>query len=324
MTEPHAANMQPARTPGRTALVLLTLNVEPHWQQWVEGFRGQTFKPDRVIVVDSASTDRTPELARQEGFDVHGIARRDFGHGRTRRLAAELAGDAEFIIYMTQDALFHSDDAFERLLAAFDDDRVALAYGRQVPRQHADPIEAHARLFNYPDDNATRTMADANRLGIKTAFCSDTFAAYRRQALDEVGGFPAHLIVNEDTWLAGKLLLAGWAVAYCADAAVRHSHPTALVKDFRRYFDIGVFHAREPWLREAFGSAEGEGKRFVRSQMAFLLKKAPLRIPGALAGTAAKLFAYRLGLHEGRLPLWLKRTLSGQQSAWNGAREDAK
>ena len=53
---------------------------------------------------------------------------------------------------------------------------------------------------------------------------------------------------------------------------------TACGRNSRRYFDIGVMLAREPWLLETFGKPEGEGARFVRSEPAYLLQHAPLLV----------------------------------------------
>lgn len=46
-------------------------------------------------------------------------------------------------------------------------------------------------------------------------------------------------------------------------------------------FDIGVFHSREAWIRDAFGGAEGEGTRFVLSEMTYLVRHAPWLIPSS-------------------------------------------
>ncbi|BBI49658.1 hypothetical protein HORIV_20790 [Vreelandella olivaria] len=64
------------------------------------------------------------------------------------------------------------------------------AFGRQLPHPDASPIAAHARYFNYPDESRVVATADIPRLGIKTAFLSNSFAAYRREALSARAGFP--------------------------------------------------------------------------------------------------------------------------------------
>ena len=80
------------------------------------------------------------------------------------------------------------------------------------------------------------------------AFISNSFAAYRVSVLKEVGGFPDDVIFGEDMFVATKMLKAGYKIAYAAGACVYHSHDYSLWQEMKRYFDMGVFHAREPWI----------------------------------------------------------------------------
>lgn len=300
----------------RFALIVPTLNPGADGERLFDALLAQADGAP-ILIVDSSSDDGSAERAAARGLQVHRIERRDFDHGGTRQLAAERM-PAEILVYLTQDALPADGAAIGRLLAAFDDPAVGAAYGRQLPRTQAADIEAHARLFNYPAQGHVVSMADAPRMGIKTPFMSDSFAAYRRSALLAVGGFPQGVICSEDMHVGARLLQAGWRLAYVAEAAVRHSHAYSLRQDFQRYFDVGVFQARQPWIRAAFGQAGGEGLRFVRSEQRYLLRRAPWRMPEALLRTALKLLAYRLGLLEARLPLGLKTRLSLQKHYWRG------
>lgn len=227
-----------------------------------------------------------------------------------------MQGEADVLICMTQDAVLAGPDALVSLLAAFADPTVGAAYGRQLPHTDAGPLAAHARLFNYPDASRVVSLADKDRLGLKTCFMSNSFAAYRVADLLAVGGFPANVILGEDMAVTARLLLAGKRVVYQAQACVYHSHDYSPLEDFRRYFDTGVFHAREQWLLNAFGGASGEGLRFVKSELRYLLKNAPWLIPSALLRTVLKLLGYRLGRAEARLPLALKRRLSMFNGFW--------
>jgi rhamnosyltransferase len=292
------------------ALVLPTLNAEKHWQSWLESFHQQTFKPDKVLVIDSSSRDQTPNLAKQAGFQVHTIDRAAFNHGGTRQLAANLLNDADILIYMTQDAILAAPDSLEKLVSAFENPKVGLAYGRQLPYPDAKPIGTHARLFNYSATSSLRSKADIPRYGFKTAFCSDSFAAYRSSSLFQVDGFPNKTIFGEDAFVATKMLLADWSIAYVAEAQVYHSHDYTLLQEFKRYFDIGVFHATTPWMLGALGKAEGEGLKFLRSELSYLWKHAPLYLPSALLRTFLKYTAYKLGRLEESLPMSLKYALT--------------
>lgn len=301
----------------RIAILVPTCNAEPHWGSFSEGLRHQGISPAQILIIDSSSDDRTRELAAAQGFSVCRIERRDFNHGGTRQLGATMVPWADVVVFLTQDAVLATPDAVEQLLAVFRDSTVAAAYGRQLPRPEAGPIEAHARLFNYPPQSEIRDYESRRTLGIKAAFLSNSFAAYRVGRLMEVGGFPTDAILSEDAIVAGKLLLAGWKTAYVAEAQVYHSHDFTVSQEFRRYFDIGVCHRRESWLRGRFGRAAGEGKRFVRSEMKYLLQQRPRLIPVALLRTVAKAVGYQLGLHGTKLGRSLSTKFSYHRSFWS-------
>lgn len=279
----------------RFTLCIPTMNAREHWPGFWAAVQTQTIHPEEVIVIDSASTDDTAELAQASGARVIRIERSEFRHGAARQLAAELAGEVDCLLYMTQDAVLAERDSVHRLLSRFDDPRIAAAYGRQLPRKGADPIEAHARLFNYPDNSAVRSLDDAPVVGFKTIFFSNAFGAYRRAALMRVGGFPIEARFGEDTQVVANMLLAENKIAYAADATVVHSHAFSLAQEFHRYFDIGRMHASEGWLERRFGGTGGEGMRFVRSELTYLAHNAPHLVPAALIRSATKFMAYQHG-----------------------------
>ena len=176
----------------------------------------------------------------------------------------------------------------------------------------------HARFFNYPEGLQTKAIVDVPKLGIKTAFISNSFAAYRGEAWREVGGFPAHLIFAEDMYVAAKMLLVGWKLAYTGHAQCRHSHNYSISDEFERYFDMGVFHAREPWIRERLGGAGGEGVRYVKSELKFLGFRYIYMWPNSIWRNAVKLLGYKLGQQESKLPISLKKKLSMNKRYWDG------
>ena len=300
----------------KVGLIVPTLNAGNLWESWLKAFEQQTCKPDYLLVIDSSSSDNTKALARAQGFAVHVIPKSDFNHGGTRQFGVNVLSAADIIVFLTQDALLANPDAIERLLAAFEDERVGAAYGRQLPHRNAGPIAAHARRFNYPAENQLRGLEDRTRFGIKTVFISNSFAAYRRSTLMQVGGFPVDTIMNEDTYVAGKMLVSGWKIAYCADTQVFHSHDYSFLDEFKRYFDIGVFHTHTSWLQQTFGGASGEGLRFVISEMRYLIKHAPWLIPSAVLRTGLKWLGFKLGaLHRG-MPTAIRRSFSLHKTYW--------
>ncbi|NWA03835.1 glycosyltransferase family 2 protein [Pseudomonas gingeri] len=270
-----------------------------------------------TLIVDSSSSDGTFELASSRCPNVLRIDSKDFNHGGTRQMMVERNPGYDVYVFMTQDAYLEDPEALANIVRPFADDSVGAVCGRQLPHLDASPLAEHARLFNYPPTSQVKSLEDAPRLGIKTAFASNSFCAYRRRALMQVGGFPQHVILSEDMYVAAKMLMAGWKVAYEGSACCRHSHNYTLREEFRRYFDIGVFHAREPWIRQQFGGAGGEGLRYVLSELKFLGPGRCLAWPGSLWRNAVKLFAYKLSQQERHLPKGLKKSLGMYKRYWD-------
>jgi rhamnosyltransferase len=276
----------------------------------------QDLKPQRLLVIDSASTDQTVSLARSAGFEVVQIERSEFNHGGTRQWAAEYLADCEIIVFLTQDAILAVPEALTEIVRCFDDPVAAVAYGRQLPHTGATTIEAHARIFNYGPSSIKKDAAAVQGMGTKVFFCSNSFAAYRRAILLKLGGFRRDLILGEDMEFAARAIGAGYSNVYCATAPAFHSHDYTLVQTVERYFDLGVFDERSPWMRRKFGSHRGEGLRFIASELRYLAMHAPLEIPRALVQTTGKLLGYRLGRLERLLPIRLKRKLSMMPNYW--------
>lgn len=250
---------------------------------------------DEVMVVDSSSTDGTQELVKSYGYELIVIPKEEFGHGKTRKKAAEKAGNVDIVIFMTQDALPYDQYCIANICNYFDeDDNLAAVYGRQVPYPETDIFGTHARLFNYPEKSYIREFEDRKIFGIKTAFFSDTFGAYKKSVLEELGSFP-DVQFSEDTCMAGKMLVAGYKVGYCAEAKVYHSHTFTIWEEYKRYKEIGRFYREQSWLIDTFGKAEGEGLRFIKSQACFLYQnKKILKLPEFVLRNGLKYLGYKL------------------------------
>ena len=288
--------------------------------RWKEAARAlQAFAPDplRVVVIDSSSNDGSDVVAKDCGFKTARIDPSTFNHGATRQWAIErFCSDAEFVIFLTHDAVIDGSASIPNLIAAFEDPDVGASYGRQLPHPGAGQFEAHMALFNYSSSSRTQSLSNAESLGIKTAYLSNSFAAYRLSVLQECGGFPSHLILGEDACMAVRMLLAGWKIRYCAEAQVRHSHAYTVRQEVQRYFDFGVMHEQLPELMRYFGAAEGEGTRFVASELRYFFANAPWRLPLVLVRNAARYLGYRMGRVFRWMPLCACRWLSMTKAFW--------
>lgn len=293
-----------------------TYNGGKIWKEVITSIKRYAPQNLYVLVIDSNSKDDTAANALAAGFDVDTINGADFNHGGTRNIAVEKAQhEHDIIIFMTQDAI-PQQDFIINIIDAFKDEKVACAYGRQLPHVDANPLASHARYYNYPTKDYVCGYEDIPEMGIKTVFMSNSFSAYRISAFKKLGGFPSNTILCEDMYFTAKAVKAGFKVAYTANAVVRHSHNYTPMEEFKRYFDIGVFHADEPWIRKEFGGAGGEGKRFILSELKYLLKSAPLWIPLALINNFMKILGYKIGQNYKKLPLSIVKKLSMHKRYW--------
>lgn len=247
---------------------------------------------------------------------VHHLSKWEFDHGGTRNAGASRC-DGDIFICMTQDALPADSRLIEELAGALEaGEDIAAAYARQLPAEGCTEIERYTRAFNYPPQSRVKGREDLPELGIKTYFCSNVCAAYRKDIFDALGGFERHTIFNEDMIYAGKAVQAGYRIAYAAGAQVYHSHNYSSLQQFKRNFDNGVSQAQHP---EVFAgiSSESEGLRLMKETAAHLCRAGrPWLVAKLCADSAAKYAGFWLGKHYKNLPEGLRARCSMNGDYW--------
>ena len=138
------------------SIVILMKNGAQYLHNLVKALSRQVTQEDiEVVVVDSGSTDGSVKLLR-DLCDLHGVrlelasvAPADFGHGRTRNHAIDMAS-GDIIAILSQDALPVSDHWLADLVRPFEDEAVAGVFGRQIARQSTRPCESLFYELTYP------------------------------------------------------------------------------------------------------------------------------------------------------------------------------
>lgn len=297
------------------SVIIPTLNASHYLENLLLSLKCQRVQPKEVLVIDSESDDDTVTVARGLGAKIIEIERKNFDHAGTRNFAAAHA-KGDIIVFLTQDALPENEFFIQNLTAPLSRPHIASSFGRQKPRLDAVPHERFARLFNYPDKPLVKGLEDRKRLGIKTFYCTNVCSSVRRKEFEEVGRFPKRAILNEDMTLTAKLIYKGYKVAYVPSAVVIHSHNYTLAQQFMRYFDIGVSLRENAWILKDV-KAEGEGFKFAKKQIYYLIKEGEYRfIPFAVGELFSKYVGFQLGLHYNRLSVPLRKKLSMNSSYW--------
>lgn len=249
------------------------------WQQSISS---------EIIVIDSGTGDISIHIPLMK------IKKSEFNHANTRNMA--LSYEADFYLFMTQDAMPYDEFLVENLLNAFEDPDVVVAYARQIPYKDADAIEVFARTTNYPPISKVKSQDDLPMMGIKTFFCSDSCAMYRASYFKEVGGFKQGLNTNEDMEYAARAIMNGKKVAYVAEAKVYHSHNFTCKDIWKRYRAIGKFFKENQWILDVvsqYTKAESTGIKQAVAELKYLLKNSPLDIPRSILFSLIKYFAFK-------------------------------
>jgi rhamnosyltransferase len=259
-----------------------------------------------TIIIDSSSSDNTIDIARYFGAHVLSISKEEFGHGKTRNLAASNA-KGKIIVFLTQDCVLKNNDAISCLVESLKKEQVAASYGRQIATEDAIPTEKFARLYNYPEKPIIKGREQIQEMGIKTFFFSNVFSAIRRKEFEEMGGFPENVIMFEDILFAAKLIEGGYKIAYVPEAKAIHSHDYSLMQQFRRYYQAGVSFQRNPWFMR-YAWSNKEGITFLREEIKFLFKqKKYLWGLYAVLEAMCKYVGYKLGLNNNKFPHFSKK-----------------
>ncbi len=304
-TEASVTTIIPTYHPGKEFEILL------------ERLCRQTLLPKEILIIntekeawDSSWEERFPLLR------VIHITKKEFDHGATRRMAADLC-QTEYMLFMTQDAIPADRNLIQTLKCALEEENtLGAAYARQLPRKDCQMLERLTRAFNYPEESHVRYEKDLEVYGIKTFFCSNVCAMYRHSVYEVLGGFPERAIFNEDMIYAGKLIQNHYGIAYEAAAKVLHSHNYSGLQQFHRNFDLGVSQAEHPEIFATVPS-EKEGIRMVRKNIGQLLEQnCVYLIPKLVWISGWKFLGYRFGKAYKRLPRFLIRKMTMNPGYW--------
>ncbi len=297
-------------------VVILTYHPDARFREGLYRLKKQDYPIGRIYIINTKSDSFPEDVEQMDGIEVRHIGHEEFDHGGTRDMAFRLS-DAGIVVFMTQDAVPADEHLIGRLVKPLmESERIGVSYARQLPARDCDELERYTRLFNYPEQGRIKGREDIPELGIKTYFCSDVCAAYRRTIYEELGGFSKRTIFNEDMIMAAQMVQAGYQVAYAADARVIHSHNYSGFRQFRRNFDLAVSQADHP---EIFADicSETEGIRLVKMTAKYLVKRKKIYlVPVLIYKSGCKYLGYKLGKNYRKLPMKIVKKCSGSTTYW--------
>ncbi|KKF98517.1 glycosyltransferase [Methanosarcina mazei] len=221
------------------SIIILTRNGKATIGECLKKVYAQNYTNFEVIVIDSASTDGTPDIVNNFPVRFFSIDVKDFGHGKTRNYGAKLS-KGKYLAYLTQDASPFNEHWLENLIRNFSDEEVAGVYSRNVPRSDCDPFEARYISSGWGSDREVKSMQNCRNYK-KLVFFSNTSSCIRKDTWEK---FPFNelLVQTEDQDWSKRVLEAGYKIVYDPGSVVVHSHNNSLKILFKKYFDAGTAH----------------------------------------------------------------------------------
>ncbi len=297
-------------------IVIPTYKPDEKFEKLIDRLLKQSIKPNKIYVINTEEKYfNFTKYNNISTVDIRHISKDEFDHGKTRNYAASLSS-ADFILFMTQDATPVDNHLISEIIKPFEDEEVWAVYGRQLPSKFSSEIEKYTREFNYPENDSKKSIEDIERLGIKTYFCSNVCACYRKKNYDEIGGFVLKTIFNEDMIFAYEIINRGGKIYYASNAMVVHSHNYSYMGQLTRNFDLAVSQKQYSKIFSDVKS-ENEGIKLVKSTIKYLISiKKFYLIPDLILQSGFKYIGYKLGLKYDKLPIFIIKKLSMNKSYW--------
>jgi rhamnosyltransferase len=265
-----------------------------------------------VVLVDSGSTDGTPDIVKSYPVRLYQIPAEEFHHAGTRNYLARLA-QGKYLVYLNADAFPSTPNWLNSLMSAFEDPAVGAVYGRHLPKPDCNLERQVVLATMYGEERVVKEKSRREELGYRYYHLSTVNAAIRRDIWEHTG-FPEELKIFEDVGIAKRILDGGWKVVYEPSATVFHSDNHTLKNLFKRYFDLGViWKTLDVWDENTKSSLFREGWRLLQRKLR-TSKNSKVQGFGrfnSVLQDSAKYAGLLLGKNEHLLPLNLKRRMSG-------------
>ncbi|MBI2065507.1 MAG: glycosyltransferase [Candidatus Zambryskibacteria bacterium] len=233
-----------------TSIVIRTYNEEKHLGNLLRAISEQDYKDYEIIIVDSSSTDRTREVAKEFGVKVITIESQDFTFGYALNVGCKEA-QGKYLVFASAHVLPINKHWLSNLTLPFQNERVAMIYGGQVGNEQSKFSERKdfKRIFGREAFNSRTALNYANNANSAT-----------RKNLWEEYNFDEYLFGLEDIDWARHMAKKGHLIHYEPKAAIYHIHQEEWHQVFNRYrreaiasVRIGLPHPPQartefPWL----------------------------------------------------------------------------
>lgn len=214
------------------SIVVRCYNERDHIGKLLHGIFEQTHNSFEVLLVDSGSTDGTLEIAQQYPIkEVVHIPPEKFSFGRALNYGCE-ATCGEYCVFISAHCYPKRVDWLEKLLEKFEDEEVAMVYGKQ--RGGGPTKFSERQIFRrwFPDEDIDYQL---------TPFANNANAAIRRNLWEEQP-YDEKLTGLEDLDWGKRMKEEGYEISYASEAEIIHIHDETPREIYNRYRREAIAH----------------------------------------------------------------------------------
>lgn len=210
-----------------------------------------------ILTKSNDDSEKILKSFNKKDCDYEIIQKNEFSHSLVREKAG-FKSNADIIVFVTQDIKIKTVDWLEKLVKPILNNEAQATYSRQISKYNT--IEKYTREKNYPENSKIKSKQDIEQLGINTFFFSDASSAIKKDVFVTLNGYDGkNLPINEDMYIAYKIIINNYKIKYCADSVIYHSHDFTLKELYNRYKLIGKFFKENKYLDQYGTNKSGSG-----------------------------------------------------------------
>ncbi|MCF6277569.1 MAG: glycosyltransferase [Anaerolineales bacterium] len=206
------------------SVVIRAYNEGKYIGRLLQGIQQQTLENVEVILVDSGSTDKTVAIAESYGTKIVHISPEEFTFGRSLNYGVRVA-QGKFVVNVSAHCYPVFPDWLEQLLTPFENENLAVSYGKQRGGETNWYSEHQFFRQYFPDHSIARQGHP---------YSHNANAAIRR-SLWETHPYNEQLTGLEDLAWSSWAIEAGYDIAYIAEAEIIHLHNEKPGQVYNRY-----------------------------------------------------------------------------------------
>ncbi len=208
------------------SVVLLSYNSRHDIEECMSSLADQTYRNYEIIIVDNASSDKTPEFIRTEYPDIKLVETgSNTGYPAGNNIGFSHA-KGDYIVVLNPDTIADSNWLAELIKPLEDHTEIALTTSKILIYDQRDRINTCANTVHYTGLDFCRGLNEPSASFSKNeevGAISGCSFAIRKEVFAELGGFdPDFFLYLDDVDLSWRARLAGYRIMFAPASVVYH------------------------------------------------------------------------------------------------------